>query len=433
MSKSQTSIFIKIGIFTIPLILLFFALALLTKSNKDNISEKRTDVKSAPPAIIENTSIPLLNVYLENSGSMNGYVAGITELERDLKSYLLSVSRHALADSMSLNYINDRIIFQGNDINTFINNLEPWSFIQQGGNTATTDIAGVFKMVLENTDKNSVSLFISDCIISPGRKIKESQLNEYLKDQQIDIENEFSILAQQKDMNLGVIVYQMYSKFDGTYYNRVDARTKIQDERPYYLWLIGDTKYLKLLTKKIDINKLDGSKNNSNTLTIFKTSNSPSYQILQNPRRGDFTRDKKDPNHILKLKKDTKANSNIFMFSLGVNFSDYLLDENYLLDVTNYRLNSTDYSLSIKRLADEGMYRMQLQTSIVSQLNLSISLLKTKPAWIADSNDEVGLDIYAANAMSQTYGLKYILDGVYDAFSEKGVKDTYSTIKIKLN
>lgn len=393
-----------------------------------------------PPITRPIASIPLVNVYLENSGSMNGYVTGnayghptgASDLERDLKSYLYSIDRQKLADSMSLNYINDQIIFQGNNTKKFIDKLGPQSFSQQGGNTATTDIAGVLKMVLQKTSSNSVSLFVSDCIISPGSKIKEDQLNDYLKDQQVEIENAFAVLAKNKDMNLGVIVYQLQSKFSGTYYNRVDSRTKIQEVRPYYLWLVGDTKYLKLLTQKIDINTLDGSRGDVNTFTIFEVSNSPTFQILQTPKRGDFTRSRNNPYHIQNLRKDTKAGSNVFMFSLGVNFSDYLLDENYLLNLDNYKLNSADYSLNIAK-QQGAEYRMQLETSIISQLNLSISLLMAKPAWVTDANDDIGLDIYAHNAMSQTYGIKYILDGVYDAFSEKGAKNTYSIIEVKLN
>ena len=431
MTKLRISDIFKVGIgITLLVIIIILIGGLGGGKGGDDDGSKGVDSDTIPPPA---TSVPLINVYLENSGSMNGYVAGITELERDLKSYLLDINKKSLADSMSLNYINDRIIFQGNDVDAFIKNLEPSSFIEQGGNTATTDIAGVLKMVLEKTNHNSVSLFISDCIISPGKKIKETQLNEYLKDQQLDIEYNFSMLAQKKGMNLGVIVYQMYSKFDGTYYNRVDARTKIKEARPYYLWLVGDTKYLKLLTQNIDINKLDGSLGEASTFSIFETSSSPAFQILQNPKRGDFTRNRSNPYHIHNIKKDTKAGSDVFMFSLGVNFSDYLLDENYLLSLSNYKLNSTDYTLSIAKQGIGSEYRMQLETSIISQLNLSIGLLMSKPTWIANANDDIGLDIYAPNAMSQTYGIKYILDGVYDAFSDKGTKNTYSTIDIKLN
>lgn len=306
MTKLRTSDIFKVGIGITILIIIIILIGGLGGDSGSKGGSCTPPLDTIPPIIPPptTTSVPLINVYLENSGSMNGYVAGITELERDLKSYLLDINKKSLADSMSLNYINDRIIFQGNDVDAFIKNLEPSSFIEQGGNTATTDIGGVLEMVLEKTNHNSVSLFISDCIISPGRKIKETQLNEYLKDQQLDIEYSFSMLAQKIDMNLGVMVYQMYSKFDGTYYNRVDARTKIKEARPYYLWLVGDTKYLKLLTQNIDINKLDGSLGEANTFSIFETSGSPAFQILQNPKRGDFTRNRSNPHHIRNIKKD---------------------------------------------------------------------------------------------------------------------------------
>ena len=54
---------------------------------------------------------PIVNVYLENSGSMFGYVNGLTEFEESVYSYLSDICLSGI-DSLNLYYINNRIIPQ---------------------------------------------------------------------------------------------------------------------------------------------------------------------------------------------------------------------------------------------------------------------------------------------------------------------------------
>jgi hypothetical protein len=54
---------------------------------------------------------PVVNVYMENSGSMFGYVDGLTEFEASVYSYLSDIANTS-TDSLNLFYINSRIIPQ---------------------------------------------------------------------------------------------------------------------------------------------------------------------------------------------------------------------------------------------------------------------------------------------------------------------------------
>lgn len=73
-------------------------------------------------------STKYFNVYLENSGSMNGYVKGNTGFEQSIYYYLTQIENSEVADSVNLYYINSKVIPQGNDIETFIHHVEPADF-----------------------------------------------------------------------------------------------------------------------------------------------------------------------------------------------------------------------------------------------------------------------------------------------------------------
>lgn len=112
---------------------------------------------------------PAVNVYLETSGSMNGYVDnGKTQFQQVVFDFLSNIKNSGLPSEMNLNYITDRITPKGNDVNQFINSLTSRGILQAVGNKATTDIAALVTDILKKTDGSNLSIFISDCIFSPG-------------------------------------------------------------------------------------------------------------------------------------------------------------------------------------------------------------------------------------------------------------------------
>lgn len=97
---------------------------------------------------------PIVNVYLENSGSMFGYVNGLTEFEESVYSYLSDICLSGI-DSLNLYYINNRIIPQQSNlghsarIKDFIEKLSPNHFVSAGGSLGVTDIAEMMTSILD--------------------------------------------------------------------------------------------------------------------------------------------------------------------------------------------------------------------------------------------------------------------------------------------
>lgn len=101
---------------------------------------------------------PTINVYLEISGSMNGYVNGGTSVfQQVVKEYLSGINNAGFASSVNYFYISNQITPKGTDLDGFITKLTPSSFKASGGG-ATTDIGGLFKTILGKTDNNTGTL-----------------------------------------------------------------------------------------------------------------------------------------------------------------------------------------------------------------------------------------------------------------------------------
>ena len=71
---------------------------------------------------------------------------------------------------------------------------------------------------------------------------------------------------------------------------------------------------------------------------------------------------------------------------------------------------------------------MSLIQPVISKGSITISLMNLMPSWINDYTDETGLNINADGAMEKTYGLKYLIGGIYDAYKDQN----YGSITINI-
>lgn len=394
-------------------------------------------------SVSEDMPAPIIKVYVENSGSMNGYVKGATDFENAVYSYLSDLQLAGLgvrADSsfknvMELNYINSVILQQTSDIKEFIDKLEPSTFKQVGGNLGTSDISNIIGKILENLNNEEIAVLVSDCIFSPGKKYKvKDNADDYLVAQQIGIKNHIAE-AMVNNHNLSFVVMRLLSQFDGKYYNKFDENVYIKDTRPFYIWLIGSSQYLKKVMSTVDYKKIKGS-GVQNIYAVSSAIGNINYSILPQPRIGKFAPDKKSPKtSIINAKTENKGGSNMFQLSIGVDYSNLLLEDEYLLDSNNYDISNKSYSLEVTKNSNQSssythIIKLTLNQPIISRGTVKISLLNKMPQWIYDFNDADGLDIHEDGAMKKTYGLKYLIEGVSDAYS---ASSKYASITININ
>jgi len=382
---------------------------------------------------------PIINVYLENSASMDGYVKGVTEFEQAIYNYLSDIKISELTDTLNLFYINSQIIPQGSDIADFIEKLEPSTFRAKGGNRGTTDMSNVLKTILENTKENDVAMLITDGIFSPG---KGKNAKQYLVNQQIGIK---TAMAQYLKLfpNTAVVVYQLTSQFDGTYYNREDYPKHINAQRPYYIWVVGNVANIAVLKTLIPEKNFKGS-GVLHSFTLLPSSDREiNYAILNSPRLGSFDREKSMPKtSIYNIKKASKGeHQGQFMFTVGMELSLFsvLLGDEYLMNTKSYarlinKQPNNDYYIEIEHNTNPNTkytHNMKLTTAQISLGEMEIILRSVLPEWISAANDDDGLNIENDDAMNKTFGIKYLVGGIYEAYQMRG-NDIYTIMKFNL-
>lgn len=425
----------KKSFFIIGGVLLLALLSVKCNSSENNrIPPTKVSKDSLP---VQSQPIKNVNVYLENSGSMDGYVKGNTGFEQSIYAYLAELQISKIVESLNLNYVNSRIIPLGNDVEKFIHNIEPIDFRKHGGNLGTSDIAIVLDSVLSRHKKNDVSIFISDCIVSPGNKFASSpqSLDNYLLEQRTKIKKSFVQSLEQAKGDLSVVICQLTSLFDGRFYNKFDRPTYYKGNRPFYVWLIGSTAHIKQLLDKVTLETLKGNGAElKNVYTLLVSSKKIDYGVLLMPRLGCFDLDKANPKTTIRnIRKENKGQQGgTFMFSVGANLNQLPLDKSYVLNKANYEVNNKDYVLSVKeQKGGRFSHVFRLSSKIASRGNITITLKNQFPQWVVDKTDFLGDDLEKDGTTDKTYGLRYLIEGVYDAFTSR--QKNYAEFKITIN
>lgn len=387
---------------------------------------------------------PTIKVFVENSGSMDGYVKGATDFENAVYSYLsdlqladLGVKKDSISskNSMELYYINSKVLPFAPDVKAFINALEPTVFRQRGGNRGTSDMSEIIDTILAQTEDNDVSVFVSDCIFSPGNQYRvRDNADEYIVAQQIGIKSHI-VEKLTENPDFSIVVMRLTSEFNGIYYNKFDERQQINNERPFYMWLMGDRAYLKTILDEVALTQIKG-KGVQNLFMISKPVSAMPYNIsLPQPGNGKYEIAKSEPNAITNAKTDGKGGNSRFQVGISVDFSNILLPDEYLMNPDNYVVSNKAYGVEITKYSgpNQGRYthtiKLNLLQPVLSKGTVKISLKNTLPQWINDYTDESGLDIHSVGAMEKTYGLKCLLGGVYDAYASDG---QYGSITINI-
>jgi len=402
------------------LVVLFLPACGNSKKNKNDIIPTAHSLQT----IVESSDKPVINVFIENSGSMDGYVSGATEFEQAVYNYLTDIEISGISDTLNLFYINSRVIPQGSDISDFIENLGPSSFRARGGNRGVSDISNVLESVLSETQENEIALLVTDGIFSPGRG---EDASVYLVRQQIEIRSTMAEYLRTYP-NTAVIVYQLSSQFTGFYYNRLDEGTRINSQRPFYIWVIGDVKYLEKLTNQIPVDRFIGS-GVQNSFSITAGEKHVSYAVKMGS--GKFDLDKKFPKTTIKnLRIDTKGRQNTARFSVNANLSGFLLSDNYLTNSLNYEINNRDFDITIKSAVSNPFgytHQLNLSSRSVHKGTISIKLKTQIPQWVEEINDDDG----SIPLEGKTYGIKHQIHGIYEAFTFSN--NYYTEIIININ
>ena len=399
--------------------------------------------KSIPPVKVWNPSPNIasksfnVNVYIENSASIYGYVK-----ENEMKNavYEMLGNIKTACDTLNLNYINNKVLSQVKnaqlqDNKTFVLNLNPASFKKKGGNRDVTDMAEILANVLSKTNEKNLSVLISDFVFSPGSGV---DAEKYLNIQRISIRD--NLRDKLKTYKLAVAAYQMNAAFDGDYFDHNNKGEEYKGNRPYYIWLIGDEDEVKTLLAKQIIRNSDNGYLNKAAFVSTKEISPTNYQIVKIEKTGNFSLSAgaEEINRAV-------AQNGVFGFSIAVDFSNDLRDRTYFSDSTNYVADDKNFTISARELTNEeknssdltGYTHLITLTSkrLINQ-ELHIKVISKLPSWIGASNSINDSNINENKSeQNKTFGLDYLMNGVIDAFNfyPDVEKNVISEFTIKIN
>lgn len=335
-----------------------------------------------------------LRVFVENSGSMDGYMCPGAEFKDALKGYVSALEPHFKA--VELCYINSRIIPRPGNLKAFIAELTPGSFRQAGGDRTNTDIGQLFETIVGEASDSVVCLFVSDCILDVG-----GSSADHFYDKQIDVTRALRHFVEAGDN--AVQVLRLVSRFQGTYYAQ-DGNTPLDALRPYYLWAFGRTGQM------VEMNRL-----------------SPPSDILHGvDGQALFSKRRQVPCQVLskfggeaKGVRPTKGGD--FELVVKADFSQLPLPEAALAQLAEgWEAVGEDVRVTAVTPLPPGSGFTHALTITVpnkkGRWTVSICPVYTNdvPDWVEAANDDTGTDI--ANHLNQTTGIKYILAGVAEAY-----------------
>ena len=331
-----------------------------------------------------------LKVYVENSGSMDAYMCPGSNLKDAVFDYVSELKK--LTSSTSLYYINSKVIPYNGNLNSYIKDLSPTAFAKAGGSRGNTDLMKIFSDILDSQNDNTVSILVSDCILD----IPESATN-YFGQCQVSIKNTFND-ALAKMPNMGVMIIQLESKFDGFWFCGKNIKKLSDVKRPYYIWVIGNQQNLAAINKKVDVNNIIGGIKN--------------YSAYASSQPIPFTFEKSmfKVNHTKKIKVE-------LVTDLSASLQNGLVTKN----LENYK-SSNPSQMAIISIQDINIPNSQYSHVIEFELTNPETLREESISfsypylahWVETANDSTGTDI--DNNIEKTTGILSLVKGVAEAY-----------------
>ncbi len=379
--------------------------------------------------VTKKTKANRVYLYLENSGSMDGYVNGITDYEAALADLVVESQFYYGKDNLFVNFINSEIIpAQITDIDSFFRSLNPGDTPYNVGNKSISELNELFKNVLSKTEKEDISIFISDCIYSLDKS--RSTLQGLVFQQSL---TKAVFLEKSREFPLSAFVMQMTSSFTGKYFDKDNKVTLLNNEqRPYYIWILGEENIVKDFLSKHNPSKYRGYKNSycfTNDLD-----SKIKFELLKSTGLEGRVSFNRRNNTVI---DEILPKNGVFQFAFAVDFSGYP-DQKSVLDKSSYKITPGFELIKIEPIPpnnqptvihhnDWNKIAKSNFTHVVTvrttdpnfSSEFSLSFINSLPKWIESSSLDDDADI--KNNLEKTFGLKFLIQGIHSAYEYKGI------------
>jgi hypothetical protein len=394
----------------------------------------QTDPEIFSPKSAEEKSIKSqVKFFIENSGSMDGYIRNTTEFEAALSDLLVQLQYHYDNKNLKVNFINTKVYpSELDEVQNFVEALEPEKAPYKVGDRTVSKLNEILKMILDSTNQNNISILVSDCIYSLDKKNDTEGALEFEKSL-----TKGAFLEKSKQFGFATIVLKMKSKFTGNYWNKDNVPTSLNGvSRPYYIWIIGSNEHINEFSKKINTKSLKGFEY-SYFLSNFTKEKQPYYTVLKETNKvGSFKQTDRGEKDVKSI-NDIEYDGGTFQFSIAVDLGNIPVDSSYLITAKNYvvpdgftvksvekidrnKLSQRDFVTVEKTTATHFITVSTTSKFTIQDLKLELS--NKIPAWVEQSNSTNDTDV--KNQLDQTFGLAYLVQGVSEAYATQNPEQT---------
>jgi hypothetical protein len=372
-----------------------------------------------------------INVYIENSGSMDGYVNGRTEFKDAIRDLLVNLKYYYDEKNIKIYFINSEVHSAvGYDLSAFAENINTLWYV---GDRAHSKLNNIFRQVLSRTDNHTVSILFSDYIYS----IAGQNTVSLLSDEKSLTKDAFLTKSKKDKVPLATNIIKMKSKFKGEYYPYIgdSYHFPIDIQRPYYICIFGNQEILNDFNSKPKLNVENFTGFENKYVLSSEDPKNMFYSVLNfSYNDGRFKIDRacsrKDYVHGIKELKSLRGSDGV-CFALAVDFSKVQAENDYICNPSNYEiptdnfivekvfplvsrdLHSSDWNM----VKDHNPTHAILLRSTTKKLNnteVSFVLKKHTPQWVYNSHTED--DTARPNLSTKTFGLKYWVEGIAEAY-----------------
>jgi hypothetical protein len=373
------------------------------------------------------------NIFLENSGSMFGYVAKggnfvevVSQLAGDCDLEFGKVN-YTLVNGSQTNL--------GNDLSNFISTLSLAGMNK--GDVSTSNLNEIFELGLENAGGESISIIISDGIYSVkcDDGLSSNCMIAKLKGQSIETRNAYIKRLQTEKISTYLVKFESF--FDGYYYPADGGKQIISQNRPFFMWLFGNEEIISRFFNEDYFKNLPGFQDIAKFVHV--QDNLISAQISIHDVIGQFK--VKDPKSL--VIEDAKFNSRLkeLRFSIALDFSKTPYSSSYFFNKNIYE-NNLGYEVA--EIVDPEKLNPQAKAHLMGYYSHILTLKKSGnpfgelnlviknevPDWIDESS--IDNDTNIKGNTKQTFGFKYLTDGISNAYKKVNDKENIVEFKIKI-
>jgi hypothetical protein len=233
-------------------------------------------------------TISKVTFYIENSESMFGYVDSNTEFVTVLTELAQKSDLVRSNTAYDFNFINGRqlqITHIGNDPGQLAALLNRNGF--KKGDITNSNLNAMFERALASAGGDSISILISDGIYDVGRQ--SDPLNALINEGK-GLRTRF--IQRLMKENLQTLLVQFSSRFKGDYFPGMGGVIRnIDQQRPYYIWIFGNSDLLTKYFSEQYLRNLDGYHNMARFFVV-KDFNIP-YEVVAHNTLGNYRTDRR--------------------------------------------------------------------------------------------------------------------------------------------